>query len=175
VHVALGRKGDYAVRAMLDLARHHGRGRRKAREIASEMDIPVRYLPQILAILVRQRLLAAVAGREGGYALARAPQSISLLDVVEAAEGPIALDECVLRGGPCDWTNACPLHATWSRAQSALIDELRTTTFAELARIDAEIEKGDYELPAEAPPHPTPAPRGGVRSSGNAEPGGDNT
>lgn len=165
MRVALGRKGDYAIRAVLDLARHHGDGRRKAREIASEMDIPARYLPQILAILVRAKLLIAVAGRKGGYALARDPQTISLLEVVEAAEGPVDREECVLRGGPCDWEQACPVHQAWSRAQKAFVDQLRATTFAELARIDESIQAGTYELPSDAPPHPTLPPRQGIRGT----------
>jgi Rrf2 family protein len=164
VRVALGRKGDYAVRAVLDLARHHGCGRRKAREIASEMDVPARYLPQILADLVRGGLLSAVAGPEGGYALAREPAFVTLLEVVEAAEGSIVLDECVLRGGPCDWTNACPLHGAWSRAQSALSEELRNTTFDELASVDARIEGGAYALPDGPPAHRRPTPRRGLRA-----------
>src|SRR5690606_33444564 len=100
VQVTLGRKGDYTVRAVLNLARHYGAGRRKSREIAAEMDIPERYLPQILANLVRHGLLVAVAGPDGGYALARDPGDITLFEVVEVAEGPIALESCVLRGGP---------------------------------------------------------------------------
>lgn len=169
MRVALGRKGDYAVRAVLDLARHQGQGRRKAREIAEDMDIPARYLPQILAALVRSKFLIAVAGPEGGYALAREPAKISLLEVVEAAEGPIALDRCVLRGGSCDWTGACPLHATWSHAQAALSAELRATTFEELARVDAELTAGSYELPADAPAHMNRTPRRGRAAAGAAD------
>jgi Rrf2 family protein len=164
VRVALGRKGDYAVRAVIDLARHWERGRRKTREIAEEMDIPPRYLAQILATLVHHGLLTAVAGPDGGYALANEPSSTSLLEVVEAVEGPIALEECVLRGGPCDWTNACPLHPAWVRAQSALVDELRATTFDELARIDDQLEAGTYGLPTAAPAHPKQRSRRGART-----------
>ncbi len=162
--VTLGRKGDYSVRAMLDVARSREEGRRKARHIAAAMDIPDRYLTQILANLVREGLLTAVAGPEGGYSLARPPKSITLLDVVQAAEGSIALDECVLRGGSCDWIAACPVHASWSRAQQALTKQLAKTTFAELATIDAAIEAGTYRLPDETPPHTSSTNRRGVRS-----------
>ncbi len=164
MQVALGRKGDYSVRALIDLARHDGRGRRKAREIAAEMEIPARYLPQILANLVRHGFLTAVAGPDGGYSLARDPAEVTLLEVVEAAEGPIRLEECVFRGGPCDWEETCPVHAAWSRAQGALIDELRATSLAELGSADEALEAGKYELPAEAPPHAMRRPRGGMRT-----------
>lgn len=162
MQIALSRKGDYAVRAVLDLARHAGTGRRKSREIAEVMDIPERYLPQILALLVRHGLLVATAGPDGGYELARPPAKITLLEVVEAAEGPVANTECLLRGGPCDWEHACPLHAPWSRAQSALTAQLRRTTFAELAASDKALEAGLE--PVSAPPPTAPrAPRRGVR------------
>lgn len=163
MQIALGRKGDYAVRAVLELARYHGRGRRKAREIAQAMDIPARYLPQILASLVKQGLLVATAGPDGGYALARPPQDITLLEVVEGAEGPIIADQCLLQGGPCDWEHICPVHHSWSRAQSALALQLKRTTFKDLAAEDARIEAGTIELPAE-PLHPLPVERRGIRS-----------
>ena len=163
MQVALGRKGDYSVRAVLDLARVSDKQRRKAREIATEMDIPQPYVNQILADLVREKILTAVAGPDGGYALAKSPAQLSLLEVVEAAEGPIQLDRCVLRGGPCTWTDVCPVHVAWTRAQGALIEELRSTTFAELSAAEEEIEGGTFEAPTDAPGHPTPTERKGTR------------
>jgi Rrf2 family protein len=160
MQIALGRKGDYAVRAVLDLARHYGGPRRKSREIAADMEIPERYLPQILALLVRAGVLAAVAGPDGGYSLARDPSQVSLLEVVEVAEGPVRAMECLLRGGPCDWTGVCPLHGSWSRAQEALAAELARTNFGDLARRDAAIERGDT---GPLPPETHRRARGGAR------------
>ncbi len=158
MQASLGRKGDYSVRAVLDLARHPGE-RRKAREIAGEMDIPHRYLTQILANLVQHGLLEAVAGPTGGYTLARPAVDITLLEVVEAAEGPIKLEQCVLRGGPCAWEESCPIHIPWARAQNALAAQLADTTFADLAGHAAEIDAGTHQLPPDTPPHPVSAPR----------------
>lgn len=161
MQVTLDRKGDYSVRAMLDIARHYGKGRRKARQIAAVMDIPARYATQILADLVREGLLIAVAGPDGGYTMARPPDEITLLEVVDAAEGPTTLDTCVLRGGPCDWTDACPVHVTWWNAQAAFVDALARVTFAELVDIDAAIEAGTYE--PDVPIHPIATERLGIR------------
>jgi Rrf2 family protein len=158
MQASLGRKGDYSVRAVLDLARHDG-DRRKAREIAVEMDIPLQYLTQILASLVQHDLLAAVAGPTGGYTLARPAADISLLQVVEAAEGPIKLEQCVLRGGPCTWEESCPVHIPWAGAQTALAAQLAATSFADLARSSAEIDAGTFKFPADTPPHEVPTPR----------------
>lgn len=168
MQVKLGRRGDYAVRAVLNLARHHETGRRKAREIAEEMEVPQRYLPQILAALVRHGLLQATAGPDGGYTLSRPPEAISLLDVVVAAEGSLRSDECPLRGGPCDWQRVCPVHAAWARAEDALAAQLAGTTFDELAALDAQIEAGAYPAPPQ--PHSSSRERRGVRTSQDAPP-----
>lgn len=152
MQTTLGRKGDYSVRAVLNLARNEG-DRRKAREIAGAMDIPERYLTQILASLVTHGILEATAGPNGGYVLARDPVNISLLEVVEAAEGPIALDRCVLQGGRCEWDEVCPIHIPWARAQNAFIEQLASTSFEELRVNCEEIAAGEHVLPADAPLH----------------------
>ena len=156
MQATLGRKGDYSVRAAIDVARHHGQRRRKAREIAATMDIPIRYIPQILANLVRAGLLKGVSGPDGGYTLSRSPAEITLLDVVVAAEGPVELGACVLRGGPCDWEQACPLHIPWTNAQHALSGELTRWTLDTLARTDQKIEAGTYQLPEGVELHTQP-------------------
>jgi Rrf2 family protein len=135
VKIALGKKGNYAVRAVLDLSMHHKSGRRKSHEIATSMQIPEQYLPRILADLVRSGLISATAGRDGGYELRRPPSQICLLDVVDAAEGAIELHECVLRGTPCGEDGTCAVHDAWSKAQEALLRQLRRTTFAEIVRL----------------------------------------
>ena len=132
--ISLTKKGDYAVRAVLDLAINYRKGRRKAQEIATSMRIPEKYLARILADLVRSGLINATAGRDGGYELRRPPSQICLLDVVDAAEGAIELRECVLRGIPCGEGGTCAVHDAWSEAQEALTRQLRKTTFSEIVR-----------------------------------------
>jgi len=160
MEIALERRGDYTVRAVIDLARHAGH-RRKAREIARTMEIPVRYLPQLLAPLVREGLVTATAGPDGGYELSRDPASVTLLEVVEIAEGPLESPRCVLRGGPCDWNEGCPVHEIWSRARSAFAAQLQAATFAEIAATDVRIEQGKVSWPA--PLHLETVERGGLR------------
>ncbi len=141
MELSLGKRADYTVRAMVDLANHHGDGRRKTAQIAAEMDIPGSYLPQLLAELVRAGLVCSVAGRKGGYVLTRPPEEISLLDAIEAADGPMVASVCVLRGGPCRWDGTCAIHDPWARAQEAFRQSLSATTFAEIAAIDAGLEE----------------------------------
>ncbi len=132
VKIGLGKKGDYSVRAVLDLARHHGKGRRKARKIASCMRIPEKYVARILAKLVRSGLIIAAAGPDGGYELARSPSQIRLLDVVEAAEDEAVLQECLLRGIPCGSRDTCAVHKDFAEAQEAMMRRLGRTTFAQI-------------------------------------------
>jgi Rrf2 family iron-sulfur cluster assembly transcriptional regulator len=164
MQLSLKRKGDYAVRALISVGRHHGTGLRQARQISTEMHIPYKTLTLILAELVAKELLIATHGPYGGYRLARHPSEISLLDIVEAAEGPATFDHCVLRDGPCDWKDTCPVHDAWARTQAALIRELASTSLAEIAAIDAAIEAGSYQ--PQFPPHTRPPDRHGNRIGG---------
>jgi Rrf2 family protein len=144
--ISLSRKGDYAVRAAISLARHSGDGYRKIREVAEEMALPERYTPQILGLLARAGLAEAKAGRDGGYRLTRHPEEVSLLEVVEAAEGPLTSTRCTLRGGPCQWDNTCPVHHVWTGAREALRHSLANVSLASVAEEDRAIrtrsEKG---------------------------------
>jgi Rrf2 family transcriptional regulator, iron-sulfur cluster assembly transcription factor len=109
--LALTRRGDYAVRAALCLARRHDGGYVKIREVAATMALPASYTPQVLRLLAEGGLAEARAGRDGGYRLTRPPGQVALLEVVEAAEGGFRLERCILRGGPCHWEQACAVHA----------------------------------------------------------------
>jgi Rrf2 family protein len=141
MQMSLRSKGDYSVRAVLYLARTQDGSRRKAREISDQMDIPPKYLPQVLGDLIRAGLVRSVAGPGGGYSLARRPSEVSLLDVVEAAEGPVRNTKCLMRGGPCHWDDICSLHAAWAEAQEKMVAQLGRTSFAQLARKDAAMEQ----------------------------------
>ena len=155
MQVVLGSRGDYSVRALLYLARHPGRQLR--RTIAQEMDIPHTYLPQILAALARAGIVRSTVGRRGGYELARPAELITLGEVVEAAEGPIRSQKCLMRGGPCYWGAKCAIHDAWVAAEAALTGRLAGTTFADLARADWELEqqaRGEPRRPGGARPRP---------------------
>jgi Rrf2 family protein len=152
VDITLSRRGDYTVRAALYLAEAwDGEGRfAKIREVAAAMDLPPSFTPQILGGLARAGLAEARAGRAGGYRLTRPPEGISLLEVVEAAEGPLAVDRCPLQGGPCHWDVACALHPTWSRTAEAIRELLAGVTLADVVEVDRRLAAG--ERVGEPPP-----------------------
>lgn len=129
----LTKRADYAIRAMLALARAGEGERLSVRHIATEQGIPSQILPRIMTDLVRAGLVASVAGRTGGYELARARATVSLLDVIEAVEGDSHRRTCVLRGGPCRLAGVCDVHAVFFEAQEALLTTLSAATLQELA------------------------------------------
>jgi Rrf2 family protein len=76
-------------------------------------------------------LLHTSRGARGGVSLARPAQEISLLEVVEAIDGPILLNDCVLDKNACSFSEDCPMRPVWCEAQKDLIDHLRTSNFAQ--------------------------------------------
>ncbi|MGZ8612617.1 MAG: RrF2 family transcriptional regulator [Actinomycetota bacterium] len=133
--LTLTKRGDYVVRAAIALAvAWDGVGRyRKIREVASEMRLPLSYTPQLLGILARAGIAEAKAGRAGGYRLTRPPQAVSILEVIEAAEGSLASRRCAIRGGPCRRHDVCALHPTVVKAAEAIRTTLAATTLADVA------------------------------------------
>jgi Rrf2 family protein len=139
--LTLTKRGDYTVRAAISLARAYDSERyRKIREVTADMALPRTYTAQILSLLARAGLAEARAGREGGYRLSRSPEEISLLEVVEAAEGPLQSGRCTLRGGPCRWEDACAVHGAWVEAGDSLRRSLAGTSLHSIAVVDASLE-----------------------------------
>ena len=154
MNVTLSKRGGYAARAAICLARAYETGRpKKLREISAEMDIPRTFVSQILGDLVRAGIAVSSFGRDGGHRLARPPGQVSVAEVVEAAEGPLVASRCALGDGPCRWQAVCPLHETMTLASASLRDVLAATTLETLAERDQAIEAGTYPVPAGAHPH----------------------
>ena len=125
----LTKRSDYAIRAMLLLA-HHGEGLMSSRQIAKEMHIPPRFLPQIMGDLSRAGLVEPHPGRSGGYRLVESAEGVSLLRVIEAVEGDPHRQVCVLRGTACGSDGECAVHSIFFSAEGALLDRLNSATLA---------------------------------------------
>ncbi len=134
----LTRRGDYAVRAAIALAKSRHRAQYvKLREVSDQMAIPAGYTQEILTLLMRAGLAEARAGKQGGYRLTRPTDAVTLLDVVEAAEGPLRLDRCTLSGGPCHWEDTvCAVHAMWEQANRSLRASLSKETLTRVIEVD---------------------------------------
>jgi Rrf2 family protein len=124
------RQADYALRAMLYLAQLEPNQRAATSQIAEEQRIPPSFLAKIISQLSIAGLIHTSRGARGGVSLARPPEGISVLEVVEAIDGPIALNECSQSPGGCPFGENCPLRSLWCDTQTELVDKLRKTTFA---------------------------------------------
>ena len=127
------RQADYAIRAVLYLSRLGPNQRAATSTVAQEQRIPPSFLAKIISQLSIAGLLHTSRGARGGVSLARDAKEISLLDVVEAIDGPILLNECVGENGTCTFEDKCPLHSIWCEAQVDLVKRLKVAKFDGLA------------------------------------------
>lgn len=149
--VTLSKRGSYAAAAAICLARVYETGRpKKLREISAEMAIPRTFVSQILGDLVHAGIAVSSFGRDGGHKLTRPPGQVSVAEVIEAAEGPLASERCALGDGPCRWHAVCPMHETMTTAVASLREALASTTLAMLAERDAAMAGGTYPVPADS-------------------------
>ena len=126
------RQADYAVRAILYLAQVENNERVATSSVAKNQKIPSSFLAKIIAQLSIAGLLDTLRGAHGGVRLAREPRNITLLEVVEAIDGPIQLNVCVGAPGKCSFEPNCSVRMVWCDAQNELIARLRNTTFGQL-------------------------------------------
>ena len=126
------RQADYATRAILHLARNRNGKHIATSQVAKEQNIPYAFLAKIISQLFIAGLLHTSRGARGGISLARDPKQITLLQVIEAIDGPIQLNVCVERQDVCAFEENCPIKTVWCDAQNELIKKLRNTNFAEL-------------------------------------------
>jgi Rrf2 family protein len=134
--VRISAKADYALRAALELAAAPDEEPVKGEQLAEAQDIPLQFLEHILLELKHARLVRARRGARGGYWLARAPETITLADVIRAVEGPLAS----VRGGrpeDVDYAgNAEPLQRVWIAVRASLRTVVERVTLADLAAGD---------------------------------------
>jgi Rrf2 family protein len=123
------RQADYAVRAVYHLTTLESGERASTSQIAQDQHIPPSFLAKIISQLSVAGLLHTSRGARGGVSLARNPKDISVLDVVEAIDGPILLNDCVNDTGACIFTGECPVRPVWCDAQAELVMRLKGSTF----------------------------------------------
>lgn len=126
------KQADYALRAMMYLAKADQNQRSSTSQIAREQHIPSSFLAKIISQLSIAGLITTSRGARGGVSLARKPEEISVLEVVEAIDGPIVINDCTISLAACPFGEDCPLQPIWCDVQNQLVERLRTTTFDSL-------------------------------------------
>ena len=127
----LSTRGKYGLYAMYYLALHQGEGPQTLHSIAS-MGVPEQYLEQLLGSLRRAGLVRATRGAGGGYHLAKPAGQVTLLDIVDAMEGPVELSECTCPGQTCDRADTCPVRWVWQQTTDAINAELRKIKLSDM-------------------------------------------
>lgn len=130
----LTRKADYAVRVMLDLAEHAEEGPVPSADVARRQAVPKPFLRKVVRALARGGYVSTRRGPGGGIALARDPKKITLRAVIEAIEGPIRLNRCLIAPGACPLDRKCSVHPVWRRIQDLVLRELECVAIDSLTR-----------------------------------------
>ena len=125
----ISRRADYGVRVIIHLASLPDEQRSSTQEIAAQQSVPGPFLAKIISQLSLAGLLVTHRGAGGGVSLAHPPEEISLLQVIEALEGPIRLNRCTIEPQACPRDQSCPVHHIWKTAQDELTALLESTTF----------------------------------------------
>ena len=129
------RQADYAIRAIHFLAQLEPNKRSATSHIAEEKQIPPSFLAKIISQLSIAGLIYTSRGARGGVTLARPSDQITLLEVVEAIDGPIALNQCTFtQVDTCPFGDDCPIRDVWVEAQNELVNRLGGTTFAKFVK-----------------------------------------
>lgn len=131
-HLAINITSDYAIRTILYLANERGRDKVSGKEICDEMKIPYNYFLKIIPLLKDAELLSSFQGKKGGYTLQKAPEDISLYDVLAAMNDPIIIAQCLTDGSTCsrNATSHCAVHNLFGNIQAHIDKALKQTTMA---------------------------------------------
>lgn len=130
----LTRTADYAIRVMIHLAGLPSGARTSRETLARWTQVPGEFLSKVLQSLARARLIHSHRGTRGGFELARSGNQITMLDVVEAIEGPLQLNVCLAQDDACGRRWWCPAHNVWREAQAAMVQVLAAANMEQLAK-----------------------------------------
>ena len=129
------RQADYAVRAVLYLAQLDPGIRASTSQIATEQTIPITFLAKIISQLASSGVVRTTRGSRGGVTLAKPMNEISLLEVVEAIDGPISLNECTTDASRCVMGESCTVRSVWCDARNELVGKLADTKLSSLVKV----------------------------------------
>jgi Rrf2 family protein len=128
------RRVDYGLRAVIYLSVQDPERCCSITEIAKQQGVPKKFLEKIIQDLIRSGLIKSKRGACGGYTLARSADEISFYEVIEALEGPIAVNACMDEHMSCDQLPPCSMLNVWSEVQRKVTEVLTSTTIADLKR-----------------------------------------
>jgi Rrf2 family transcriptional regulator, cysteine metabolism repressor len=152
--VKVSTRGEYGMRAMVELSRQYGKGPVSLTAIAQSATVPPAYLEQLIGPLRRAELVVSTRGAHGGYELSRDPAEIFVGQVYRVLEGPVAPMDCVSEAEPeeqCPLIDGCATRVVWLKVRDSIVEALDSTTLADLiaeSQIRLQQQVATYEPPA---------------------------
>ena len=125
-------KGRYGLRILMDLAIHQSEKPRLIRDIAKSQQISEKYISRLVIALRKAGMIRSVRGVNGGFHIAMKPEDITLLDVIEAMEGPLSIVDCVTMPGKCSHSKNCAPREIWGKLNEDIRELMRGTTLADI-------------------------------------------
>lgn len=135
------RQADYAIRTILYLAQLGYNHPVATRQIAQEQRIPPSFLAKIVSQLSLVGLVHTSRGATGGVVLSSSPSEINLLEVIEAIDGPVMVNECVGERDNCGMSSTCPMHSIFCEIRSELVAKMKSITFDQMLGPSEPVEK----------------------------------
>ena len=129
----LSTRSRYGTRLMVDMAQHYNQGPVQLGDIAKRQDISLKYLEQIIIPLKKARYIKSIRGPKGGHFLAKAPEKITVAEIVALLEEGATLTDCSENAKVCERADFCPTRMVWKEAAEAMFDKLQSITLADLA------------------------------------------
>lgn len=129
----LTRAADYAIRVMIQLAASPVEQRALLPNLAAATEAPESFLSKVLQALSHAGLIDSKRGHAGGFQISSRGRKASMLEVIEAIDGPIHLNVCLISGKACSRRAKCPAHPVWAQAQAAMLEVLSRAMIADMA------------------------------------------
>ncbi len=130
--IRMSKETDYGIVVLAYFASAQEGFKQNAREVAMESQLPLPMVRKILKILAREGLLVSQRGAKGGYSLARRGERISIAEIVQAMEGPLAMTECIEAPGECRQEPVCELRTSWPKINEIVFQALNSMTLSDL-------------------------------------------
>lgn len=140
----LSTKARYGLRAMTEIAKSYGGAPAKRKEIAEKQGLSDSYLENLLIVLKNIRIIETTRGSNGGYVLCRPPSQITVLEIVEALEGPLDLVECVSSGKSCEKSDRCSARMVWGELSDLWKKKLSAKSLQDLVDLENTVQNPDY-------------------------------
>jgi Rrf2 family protein len=140
--VVFSRACEYALRALFEMARHPEQQSWTVQDLAARTDTPAPFLAKTFQALVKEEILSSTKGRKGGFAFARKPGKIFLMEIVDAIDGSALTHDCALGMPTCNDDNPCPFHRYWKGIRANIMTALRHEPLSSAALAEAAKPRG---------------------------------